>query len=299
MNRPFESLHLIDHLSSGLSSQPTPIMPSQTDKGLQHNVPIPLPSHPRQYRAIGLIEGQYQRSEGQMTRGLLTTKEGTTIDAVILGKVISVLKKHVDLDQPHLWVVYPRIRLTNDQLQLQIAGVWEPETLQPSTYQTLDSLSSTEASLTSPTIPIKSGYFSIRGEVVYVSPQKKTVIIKIRQSPKSPSEKTKFFKLKLKGTLPDKSVGHFWDLQVQLEQDILILKTGTNLGHVPKKKPVFRNNHRSVSQFPPQKPVISGDRSPSSLKTPSPRLTPLPKPVKHHQPKPQPNSQDILESEGF
>ena len=88
-------------------------MLSSSDNGLYNNLPIPSPSHPRQYRAIGLIEGQYQRSQEHQTRGILITKEGDIIDTVVLGKVLSLFRKHIDLDKPHLWIVYPRTRLAN------------------------------------------------------------------------------------------------------------------------------------------------------------------------------------------
>lgn len=264
------------------------MLSSSTDNVLQQNVPIPTPSHPRQYRAIGLIEGQYQRSQEHQTRGILITKEGSIIDTVILGKMISVFKKHIDLDKPHLWVVYPRTRLGSDELQLQIAGVWEPETLHPDTTPTLDQSSSQEESSSSSTVLINSGDFSIRGEVLSASHQKKIVIVKIRQSPKHPSEKPKFFKLKLWGNLPAKAVGCFWDLQVKLVENKLTIQTGANLGAILKKKGTFPKK-RSAYQFRPQKPLQNGDRpsSPSqSSDRPiiSPRRQPLPKPIKNKRP---------------
>ncbi|EAZ90432.1 hypothetical protein [Crocosphaera chwakensis] len=254
-------------------------MLSSSDNDLQNNVPIPSPSRPRQYRAIGLIEGQYQRSQEHQTRGILITKEGNIIDTVVLGKVLSLFKKHIDLDQPHLWIVYPRTRFANDQLQLQIAGVWEPETLHPER----SNLSLSEDDLSSG-VPIKSGDFSIRGQVVYASHPKKIVIVKIRQSPKNASGKPKFFKLKLQGTLPDKAVGCFWDLSVELLENQLTIKTGTNLGSMGQKKGSW-DKKRSSSQFRPQKPSPKSDHpSPSSpsLDRPlsSPRRLPLPKPIK-------------------
>ncbi len=254
-------------------------MLSSSDNGLHKNVPIPSPSYARQYRAIGLIEGQYQRSQEHQTRGILITTDGNIIDTVVLGKVLSLFKKHIDLDKPHLWIVYPRTRLANDQLQLQIAGVWEPETLHPEQ----SNLSLSEDSLSSD-FPVKSGEFSIRGQVVYASHPKKIVIVKIRQSPKHSSEKPKFFKLKLQGTLPDKAVGCFWELQVQLIQNQLTIVTGTNLGQMKNKKGNFAKK-RSSSRFYPQKPSPNSDRSSSSshhLDRPfsSSRRPSLPKPIK-------------------
>lgn len=94
--------------------------------------PIPAPSHPLQFRAIGLVRGRYVRAE-KINQGTLVIDDDsqTEIDAVLLGRTIGVVKNHVDLDKSHLWVVYPRTRPKEQTLQLQIVGIWEPETLNP------------------------------------------------------------------------------------------------------------------------------------------------------------------------
>ncbi|MEB3231646.1 MAG: hypothetical protein VKJ64_11605, partial [Leptolyngbyaceae bacterium] len=94
-----------------------------------HQLPIPPASEPMQYRAIGLIQGTYVPSEEQFTRGTLMTEDNQPIDAVLLGRVMSLVKKHVDLTIPHLWVVYPRTRPKNEHLHAQIVGIWEPDKL--------------------------------------------------------------------------------------------------------------------------------------------------------------------------
>lgn len=107
--------------------------PSKMDDSKETDVfrqlPIPPASEPMQYRAIGLIRGKYMPSEEQFTRGNLLTDDGTEVDAVLLGRVMSLVKKHIELDEPHLWVVYPRTRNKDSQLHAQIVGVWEPEKL--------------------------------------------------------------------------------------------------------------------------------------------------------------------------
>ncbi|MDY6783573.1 MAG: hypothetical protein SW833_13685 [Cyanobacteriota bacterium] len=103
------------------------------------NHPIPPPSDPRQYRAIGLIRGCYQPTEESLTRGTLVSTDGTPIDAVLLGRAIGVVKNHLDLTVPHLWVVYPRTRKDEENLHVQIVGVWEPEVLGPRTEESPDS----------------------------------------------------------------------------------------------------------------------------------------------------------------
>jgi hypothetical protein len=107
----------------------------------------------------------------------------------------------------------------NERLHLQIVGVWEPHTLQQQ-----DTFAPLPYRLTQP------GYFSVRGEVVLSVPENGKVGVKIRQSPKTTQEKPKFFKLQLHGCLPEKAVNRFWDLQVQLQADSLILQGGIDLG---------------------------------------------------------------------
>ena len=102
------------------------------DSTIVRQHPIAPPSEPKQYRAIGLVRGRYQPSTEQFTRGNLQTPDGSEIDAVLLGRVMSLLKNHLDLETEHLWVVYPRTRQQNDDLHIQIMGVWEPETLKKS-----------------------------------------------------------------------------------------------------------------------------------------------------------------------
>lgn len=263
--------------------------------------PIPPPSEPRQYRAIGLIRGRYTASQDQFTQGILLTADGTVIDAVLLGRVMSLVKKHIDLEQEHLWVVYPRTRQKEENLHVQIMGVWEPETLKKEDEDEESSDTSetpqTEQLLTPTQLEsnalsdIEHGYFSIRGEVVYQSQdEEKYVIVKIRQSSKGDQEKPKFFKLKLDGMAGPKVVGHFCDMHVQLEQDCLVIQESHDIGMIPVKKGRRpfpdrggsfrgggdRRDNFSRSSRPPVKP-----RTASSS---PPRSQPISKPIK---PKPK------------
>jgi TonB family protein len=88
--------------------------------------PISPVTEPMQYRAIGVVRGTYRPSDPeQLTRGVIETEDGTAIEAVVLGRVLTLMRRHLDLAEPHLWVVYPRSR-DEDQLHLQLVGVWEP-----------------------------------------------------------------------------------------------------------------------------------------------------------------------------
>lgn len=197
--------------------------------------PIPPPSHPRQYRAIGLIRGKYQQSTEQMTQGTLLTTDGAQIEAVLLGRIISLLKNHLDLEQEHLWVVYPRTKMQEDRLHAQIVGVWEPETLSQDGEEHEESGEEAD-----------HGYFSIRGEVIFYSLQEKVIIVKIKQFPRKEGEKPKFFKLKLKGVLGEKPLRRFWDLKVRLQGEDLIIEEGTDLGFAQKRKPKFKKDPKKI-----------------------------------------------------
>lgn len=208
---------------------------TQPQPNLARKQPIPPPSHPRQYRAIGLIEAKYQQSGEQMTQGTLLTNDGAEIEAVLLGRIISLIKNHLDLEQQHLWVVYPRTKIHEDRLHAQIVGVWEPETLSQDSDE--PEASGQEA---------EHGYFSIRGEVVFYSTEEEVVIVKVKQFPRKEGDKPKFFKLKLKGVLGDKPLRRFWDLKVRLEGEDLVIEEGTDLGFAQKRKPQFKKDPKKI-----------------------------------------------------
>mgnify|MGYP003331035581 CR=1 FL=1 len=82
-----------------------------------------------QYRAIGVVRGTYVPEDPeQLTRGSIQTEDGSSIEAVVLGRVLTLMRRHLDLSKPHLWVAYPRYRDAG-KLHLQVVGVWEPSTL--------------------------------------------------------------------------------------------------------------------------------------------------------------------------
>jgi hypothetical protein len=242
---------------SPMSNQSQDSVPnnSETQSVPPRQQPIPPPSHPRQYRAIGLIRAKYRPSEEQMTQGTLVTSEGTEIEAVLLGRIISLIKNHLDLDQEHLWVVYPRTKIQEDRLHVQIVGVWEPETL-----------SKAADSSEMPTEEADDGYFSIRGEVIFYSTEEKTIIVKIKQFPRKPEDKPKFFKLKLLGVLGEKPLRRFWDIKVRLEAENLIIEEGTDLGFAQKRKPQFKKD--------PKKILLKSAKPPKPAK-PSPTSRPV------------------------
>lgn len=256
--------------------------------------PIPPPSERRQYRAIGLVEGHYRASEEQFTKGMLVTPDGTEIDAVLLGRVMSLVKNHIDLAENHLWVVYPRTRQNNGELHLQIVGIWEPEQLASNNPATQDSDLSEEVTQdpASPSEypPVADGYFSIRGEGVYQSDDDEGyIIIKIKQHPRKPADEPKFFKLKLKGTVDGKAVGRFWDLHLKRQGQTLFIEQGQDLGLVgpTKRKDLNKQKNGRFGAGKPYGRTKSFQRpakKPSHSSTPV-RSAPVPKPTIKKRPK--------------
>ena len=238
---------------------------SQTDSTTERKQPIPPPSHPRQYRAIGLIQAKYQQSAEQMTQGTLITTDGAEIEAVLLGRIISLIKNHLDLEQEHLWVVYPRTKMQEDRLHAQIVGVWEPETLSQSEEERANS------------VEAEHGYFSIRGEVIFYSTEEEIIIVKIKQFPRKEGDKPKFFKLKLKGVLSEKPLKRFWDLKVRLEGEDLIIEEGTDLGFAQKRKPKFKKDPKKIQLKSNRTNKPHPTAKPNRTDKPNPTARPVPK----------------------
>ena len=253
------------------------------EQARQH--PIPPPSEPMQYRAIGLVRGQYMPSAEQFTRGTLVAADDTLIDAVLLGRVMSLVKNHLSLDQPHLWVVYPRTRQEDGKLHVQIVGVWEPERLQQPSAASEESSSLPEVKSEEPTV--NDGYFSIRGEAIYQSRDEDSLIIKIRQAARKGEDKPKFFKLKITGAIAEKAVGHFWDLHILREGNSLVIKQANDICLLPssKKKPFKGGGRRPGGRDKPfsSRPTKPGDK-PTPVKPIIQRREPLPKPIKRSAP---------------
>jgi hypothetical protein len=204
---------------------------NQREDKTEYQIPIPPPSYPRQYRAIGLIYGTYQHSQEKLTKGSIITKEGQIIDAVLLGRIIALIKNHVDLKKEHLWVVYPHSKQENNNFHVQIVGVWEPKTLSKNLSLSLNS--NTE-------LPWPDGYFSIRGEVVFYSEKERKVIVRIIQFSPKKSSKPNFLKLELTGILPNDSLGHFFNLEVYLQGEDLIIEKANDLGLIPKNNQPYK-----------------------------------------------------------
>ena len=209
---------------------------------LTGNTPIPPASEPLQYRAIGLILGRYVPSEEEFNQGMILADDGTEIDAVILGRIMSLIKNHLDIEQSHLWVVYPRIRKEDNKLHAQIMGIWDPQlVIKPLDLAEAEEQSKAPADVmpipSIDTLGIPSSYFSIRGEVIYQSRETREIFVKIRQAPKKKTEEERYFKIRLVGDLAQKLVGNFWDFDVVRVDNDLEIRSGQYVAPLRAKLP--------------------------------------------------------------
>ena len=86
--------------------------------------PIPQVTNQLQYRAIGIINGKFTPNEsGKLNRGFLIDDKGEKIETVILGKALSLLKKHIDLKKSYYWIVYQIKILKTCICRLQVSGI--------------------------------------------------------------------------------------------------------------------------------------------------------------------------------
>ena len=181
--------------------------------------PIPKVTDPLQYRAIGIVHGKFTPHDiEQLNKGLITDNEGEKIETVVLGKALSLLKKHIDLNKNYYWVVYPKNKNTQN-LHLQIAGIWDP--VQFNDLQKNSSKINFSKLLEE--LDLKDNYFSVRGELVFVNKSKKEIVIKIRSTSKLKNLKNKNFKLVIKGELSLELHNNFVSLDVNRDGNSLKL----------------------------------------------------------------------------
>jgi len=183
--------------------------------------PIPKVTNQLQHRAIGIINGKFTPlSNEQLNRGFLVDNKDEKIETVVLGKALSLLKKHIDLKKSYYWIVYPKNKNTQN-LHLQVAGIWDPINLNDFPNDTLK----TNFSKLLEELGLKDNYFSVRGELVFVNTQKKEIIIKICSATKSKNSKNKNknFKLVIKGELSLELLNSFVSLDINRDGNALKL----------------------------------------------------------------------------
>ena len=181
--------------------------------------PIPQVTNKLQYRAIGIINGKFTPHDSeQLNRGFLIDNKGEKIETVVLGKALSLLKKHIDLKKSYYWIVYPKNKNTQN-LHLQVAGIWDPYKLNDFPNNS----SKTNFSKLLEELELEDNYFSVRGEVVFVNTQKKEIVIKIRSDSKLRNLKNKNFKLVIKGEISLEFLHSFVSLDINRDGNSLEL----------------------------------------------------------------------------
>ena len=178
--------------------------------------PIQNVTNKLQYRAIGIVKGIYKpNNKDQLNRGIIIDNEWKKINTVILGKALSLIRKYINLDNNHFWIVYPRNKSTNN-LHLQVAGIWDPYQLNK-----VDNNLEKDPNEILEELNLSNNYFSIRGELVYVNVEKKEFVIKICSSPNSKRLKDPTFKIIVEGEISLQFLNNFVSLDVMRNGNIL------------------------------------------------------------------------------
>jgi len=197
--------------------------------------PISPVTEPMQYRAIGVVRGTYLPEDPeQLTRGSIQAEDGSSIEAVVLGRVLTLMRRHLDLSKPHLWVAYPRYRDAG-KLHLQVVGVWEPSTLADAAADAESADAEPADADSADQLPEGDDYFSVRGELIYTRPEDGDLVVKIRQQPRADGSRPTPFKLQLKGEIPPDHLRHFVALDLRRQGQQLQLERHEVIGPVPQR----------------------------------------------------------------
>ena len=197
--------------------------------------PIQAVTDKLQYRAIGIVKGVYNPYDlDQLNKGSITDDQGKKIEAVVLGKALSLIKKYINLKKSYFWIVYPKNK-TTQSLHLQVVGIWDPYELNKlendfSNKKLIELLSE---------FNLNDNYFSIRGELVFVNIKKKEFVMRICSSSKSKKFKNNNFKLVIKGELSLEFINNFLSLDV--------MRVGNTLGllnYEVIEKPIQKNKNK-------------------------------------------------------
>ncbi len=216
-------LRAIDHTSA-----------QRVSATMRHH-PISPVTEPMQYRAIGLVRGIYVPEDpDQLTRGVIQAEDGSEVEAVVLGRVLTLMRRHLDLAKSHLWVAYPRYREPG-KLHLQLVGVWEPSTLAATAIATQSAVDGENLPAPADELPEGDGYFSVRGELIYTRPEEGDLVVKIRQQPRPDGTRPTPFKLQLRGEIAPEHLRHFVSLELRRHGQQLQLEQHEVIAPVPQR----------------------------------------------------------------
>ncbi len=203
---------------------------------------IAPPDAQLQYRAIGLVRGQYIPSTENFNQGILLLEDDNTVAPanIVSGSTAHFLKKHQNLlPKSHVWLVYPRTKLQPPYLRLIITA------------------------LRSKGNPGERDYFSVRGAIVGQDLEAGKFVVRVDRNADASDEKKKpkdkkHFLLTIQGKLPnEKAKGQFWDLNLGRDKDQLVLKEDSDATFVaqvfepkPKNKKKRKKRRRSKAKKP-------------------------------------------------
>ena len=214
--------------------------------------PISPVTEPLQYRAIGVVRGIYRpESDDQLTRGVLIDSDCNELEAVVLGRMLTLMRRHLDMTTPHLWVVYPRCR-ESEQLHLQIAGIWEPSTLATAEASEIEAVDAegSEAQGSADQLPEGDDFFSIRGELIFTKPEANELVVKVRQQPRADGFRPLPFKVQLTGELPLEHLRHFVSLDVRRQGQLLSVEAVEVIAPMPTRGGKGREGSRKGGARP-------------------------------------------------
>ena len=181
--------------------------------------PIPKVSNKNQFRAIGIVFGMYKPYENNsLNKGSIIDSNGLNIDTVVLGKALPIIKKFINFEKQYYWIVYPRNKDSN-KIHLQIAGVWDPNNFKNNDDENLKETHNLLLSL-----DLKDNLFSIRGKLIFINIQDKELIIKICPSNKIKKQKSKAFKILVKGEMSMSYLNSFVSLEVIRKENALFME---------------------------------------------------------------------------
>jgi len=225
--------------------------------------PFPSPDFPTMYCCIGLVRGQYLPSSDAFTKGILLTEDGFKYPAVLLGKLGKFLQDNPrQLNQSHIWSVYPRTRKESLMLFFQLVRVCRP----------LDEKRQK-------VIAAGVDYFSIRGVVMFKNDGKLGICIKRNQTPPVGEEKAQRwqpFIIVVNGFLPTAKCNQFWELDCYRDGERLVMEDARMIQDALKHKEKLKENSTTTntehspksSVFLPSSSIVNAQPKGDTMPTP-------------------------------
>ena len=193
------------------------------------------PDWATQYRAIGLVCGQYLPSLEAFEKGVLLTDDGKQFPAVLFYRLARRLDQHPEqLDAQLFWSVWPQTIPDEPRLFLELNALRSSRDEQQQTRLTGS-----------------VNYFSIRGVVVSqdASTGKLAIRIERNKTPRPGRERKDLqpFDLEIEGFLPSDAVGQFWDLDCCRNGDRLVMEDAHLVTESPPPIEKAENSNRNNS----------------------------------------------------